>query len=261
MSEVPCSPRPPDWLVAFPDLADIHDPVWLGIVARAQPVTIAAGTTVCHKGTTCEEFLLLHKGSLRVQQVSEYGREITLYRIMPGEISILALSCLSSGGINPAEAVAETDIQAFSLALPHFWEALAGSECFRNYVLSTLVRRLNEVITLAEDIAFQRLDIRLADTLCKLFTISDAAPIKVTHEDLAKDLGTTREVVSRLLKDFEKTKGCVKLRRGSIELVSPACLSQCAKKGFLHLQNCSGQEHTELACHDDAPGTGNRCCG
>jgi CRP/FNR family transcriptional regulator len=220
-------------LAAFPQLAKISDPGWNEVVRKAQPITIPSGTIVIHKDTACQNFLLLSEGSMRVRQISESGREIVLYRVGPGDISILALTSLVDGGHYPAEAITETEVRGLSISQSDFRKALANSEGFRVFVLSTMAKRLRDVIVLVEDIAFQHLDIRLAEALQKLFKMNNSTSLKITHEELAMELGTTREVVSRLLKDFEQKKGCVRLHRGQIELVSPVCLSQCADRGFM----------------------------
>lgn len=219
------------WHIAFPQVSDITDPVWFEVMREAKQVVIPARTMVIRKGAPCDGLLLLYKGTICVRQVSEKGREIVLYRIGPGDISILALASLVDGCQYPAEAIAETEVAGFSIPIPLFQKALDGSKDFRNYILSIMAKRLRELIMLVEDIAFERLDARLAQLLSKLFKEKDTSSLGITHEALAVELGTTREVISRLLKDIEKKKGCVKLHRGRIELVSPACLDKCAEKG------------------------------
>ena len=233
MSDDPDLPRKLRWLAPFPQLANITDPAWLDALGTTQRVTIPAGTVLVRKGSPCQSFLFLYKGYVRVQQISESGREIVLCRVGPGDISVLALMSLADGTTFPADAITETEVQGLCMGLPQFRKAVTGSEDFCNFVLETMARRLREVFLLAEDLAFQRLDVRLASTLCQLFEESNSTSLNITHEQLAIELGTTREVISRLLKDIEQKNACVKLHRGRIELVSPACLRQCARRGFL----------------------------
>jgi CRP/FNR family transcriptional regulator len=221
------------WLAAFPQLVNITDPAWLDALGETQRVTIPAGTVLVRKGSPCQNFLLLYKGCVRVQRVSESGREMVLCRVGPGDISVLALMSLADGTTYPAEAIAETEVQGLCMGMPQFKKSLAGSESFRNFVLETMARRLREIFILVGDLAFQGLDNRLANRLRQLFEEGDTISLNITHEQLAMELGTTREVISRLLKEIEQKKGCIKLHRGRIELVSPACLRQCAGKGFL----------------------------
>lgn len=156
-----------------------------------------------------------------------------LYRLEPGELSILAITSLMGAGACPADVVAETDVQALSIPPADFHYAMDRSPAFREFVLTILARRLHDTMSLVESIAFQPLDVRLAATLRKHFKRDDSNIIRITHEALAMELGTTREVVSRMLKEFEKKKGCVKLHRGRIELVAPMCLRRCACQGYL----------------------------
>ncbi len=220
------------WLDGFPELAKIDDSAWLDVLAEAQQVTIPAGTVLVRKDSPCKNFLLLHQGCVRVQQVSESGREIVLCRVRPGDISVLALMSLADGSAYPAEAIAETEVQGLCIGIPEFRKALAGSEGFRDFILARMAKRMCEIASLVAELAFERLDFRLATVLWQLFEEKKSRSLKITHERLGAELGTTREVVSRLLKELEQKKGCVKLRRGSIELVSPDCLRQCADKGF-----------------------------
>lgn len=181
------------------------------------------------KGDACQNFLLLSEGSLRVHEVSENGREILLYRVKPGDICVLALTSMVDGVPYGAEATTESPITGLSLSQEQFQAALAGSTGFRNFVLSTMARRLREVMGRVEEIAFRRLDSRLACTLYQLFDLEDSNRISVTHQELAKELGTSREVMSRLLKEFEQERSCIKLHRGAIELTSRETLAEYAK--------------------------------
>ena len=106
-----------------------------------------------------------------------------------------------------------------------FHRALSQSEGFRNLILSTLAQRLNGMMQLVERVTFQGLDLRLACLLGQHFRQRNIARLPITHQELAGELGTTREVISRLLKEFERM-GCIKLYRGQIELVSPDALAR-----------------------------------
>ena len=214
-------------------LTDISDPVWGKVFGRATPLCLQAGEVLARSGGACRALLVLQEGSVRVRQVSPEGREILLYRIEPGELSILGIISLMGAGSCPADVVAETKVRILSIPDTDFHYAMARSSAFRDFVLMTLARCLHDTMSLVESIAFQPLDVRLAATLRQLFQRHGSSVIKITHEALAMELGTTREVVSRMLKDFEQKKGCVKLHRGSIELVSPMCLGRCSRQGYM----------------------------
>lgn len=216
-------------LSSFTSLVGLDDPVWLQTVEAAESITAPQDMVMLCKGDPCQNFLLISEGSLRVHEVSENGREILLYRVKPGDICVLALTSMVDDVPYGAEAITETPVTGLSLSQEQFQTALAGSPGFRNFVLSTLARRLRDVMGLVEEIAFKRLDSRLACTLYQLFDQNDSGRLNVTHQELAKELGTSREVMSRLLKDFEKNRSCIKLHRGAIELTSRESLAKYAK--------------------------------
>lgn len=220
-------------LSAFPSLSKLEDPVWTEVVSEAGLVQAPEGMAMLCKGDPCNNLMLISDGSLRVHEVSEGGREIVLYRVNPGDLCVLSLTSLVDEVPYAAEAVTESPINGLVISQEQFQRALAGSEGFRNFVLSTLARRLSHVMSLVEEIAFRRLDSRLACTLYQLFERSDGDTLKITHQDLARELGTSREVMSRLLKEFEQSRACIRLRRGAIELVSRDGLAEYARRDLL----------------------------
>jgi CRP/FNR family transcriptional regulator len=185
------------------------------LLASAQIVKLEQGRFVFHAGDMCEAFLLLLDGEVRVQLTSAGGREITLYRIGRGGSCILTTSCLLSNENYPAEAIAESDVEALAIPISSFQDALEESQWFRRFVFDGFSMRLTSVIQKIEHIAFTSIDARLAAVLLEL----DRNGVqKVTHQDIAVELGTAREVVSRHLKRFE-SHGWVQLGRGKVTLV------------------------------------------
>lgn len=220
-------------LSSFTSLADLDDSVWLETVAASEVVTVPEDMVMLCKGDPCQNFMLISDGSLRVHEVSENGREIVLYRVKPGDICVLALTSMVDDVPYGAEAITETTVTGLSLSQEQFQSALAGSPGFRNFVLSTLARRLRDVMGLVEEIAFKRLDSRLACTLYQLFDQNENEKLNITHLELANELGTSREVMSRLLKEFEQNRGCIKLHRGAIELTSAETLAEYARRDLV----------------------------
>jgi CRP/FNR family transcriptional regulator len=216
------------WLSAFPALAAITDPCWHEVVQSARVRHIPAGTGIVRKGDPCCNFILIASGSVRVFERSPEGREIALYRTGAGEVCVHTVSNLLTGVRYSAEAVAETDVQAVCIPDAGFRKALACSEGFRAFLLSTLARRLGDTMQVVEQVAFQRLDLRLACLLGQLFGRRDSHRVSVTHEELAHELGTTRVVISRMLKDFERM-GCIRLHHGEVELLSEEALARISK--------------------------------
>lgn len=139
---------------------------------------------------------------MRIQKVGENGREIVLYRIAPGDICIVTTACLMSDLDYDAEGVAETDIEAQALPIAGFRELLAKSASFREFVFKTYGTRISTLLLLIEEVAFGRIDQRLAS--CLLKRARGGAEVKATHQELAVELRTAREVVSRQLKEFER---------------------------------------------------------
>ena len=218
----------PKWLSVFPALAMIQDEAWLEALRAAKEMTMPPGTVVIRRGDPCQNFLLVARGTVRVYESSESGREIALYRTGGGDICILTLSNLLAGTDYAAEAVTEDEVSAVMMPMPFFQNAMARSGAFRNFIMTTLVRRLSDVMRVVEQVAFQRLDLRLACLLGQLFERNKSSPISMTHDELAHELGTTRVVISRMLKEFERM-GCIRLQRGQIELLSSEALARVSR--------------------------------
>jgi CRP/FNR family transcriptional regulator, anaerobic regulatory protein len=218
----------PKWLSIFPGLASIQDDAWLEALRAAREMVMPPGTVVIRRGDPCQNFLLVTRGTVRVYESSESGREIALYRTGSGDICILTLSNLLAGTDYAAEAVTENEVGAVMIPMPFFQNAMARSEAFRNFIMATLARRLSDVMRVVEQVTFQRLDLRLACLLGQLFERNKSNAISMTHDELARELGTTRVVVSRMLKEFENM-GCIRLQRGQIELLSSEALARLSR--------------------------------
>ncbi|KEA63867.1 transcriptional regulator, Crp/Fnr family [Marinobacterium lacunae] len=208
-----------DWLTHFPTLQTIQSPGWTDACAQARVIQLPAEQPVFKSGDSCRQFLLVLEGSVRVQKLSENGREILLYRVESGQSCILTTACLLGNKAYQAEAFTETPVSAVIIPAPAFHKAMEDSESLREFVFSGYSQRLTELLMLIEAIAFGRLDCRLAGYLLQ----NNCTVLKTTHQQIARELGTAREVVSRTLKEFEH-KGWVRLSRGSIELLQPISL-------------------------------------
>ncbi|MCL2658179.1 MAG: Crp/Fnr family transcriptional regulator [Betaproteobacteria bacterium] len=187
------------------------------LAKAAQPVSAPTGAQLFAPGAPCRQFLLLLDGVVRVQALASNGREIVLYRIYPGGSCVVTTSCLLGGLAYPATGIAETPIQAAALPTPTFERLLAESPAFRNFVFSAYATRLTDLVARIEEVALERIDARLARLLLRLAPPTSNI-IERTHQDLAADLGSAREVVSRQLKTFEQS-GWVELQRGRIHLL------------------------------------------
>ena len=218
-------PSASPWWSAFPALKGIQDPEWRALMARAQEVTLPPGTSVFHSGDACHSFLFVLEGSVRVEKIAENGREIVLYRVGRGETCLLTTTCLIAREQYPAEGITETEVRAVAVPDNVFHKALAVSPEFRAFVFASFGSRLTDLMLLVEAVTFGRGDARLARRLLESATSSDE--VVATHQELAAELGTAREVVSRFLKEFER-RGLVQLARGRILIADRAGLEALA---------------------------------
>jgi CRP/FNR family transcriptional regulator len=190
-------------------------------------VTLPAGKTVYRAGDRPRNYILVIEGCVRVQEVTESGNEILLYRVGAGEPCVLTTTCLLGGDEYPAEGVTERDTRAVIIPEAIFEEGVNTSPGFRQFVFSSYGRRLSELMVLVQSVAFDRMDVRLARVL---LNNADAARVVArTHQELAAEIGTAREVVSRQLKSLER-RGWLKLHRGLIEILRPDALRDLVKR-------------------------------
>jgi len=186
---------------------------------QARLQKIPQGTTVFWEGDACHSLALLLSGTVRVFKTGENGREITLYRFGAGEGCILTASCIMSGGDFPAIAEVEQESEAVIIPASILKNWVHRYEIWREFVLGLLAQRLSNVIATVEEIAFRRMDARLAEWLLSNKG-QQSSVIQTTHHKIAEELGTAREVISRLLKDFEM-EGSIQLSRGEIKIHAP----------------------------------------
>lgn len=193
-----------DWRQHYPQLASITDPAWIEAIKHLEPITVPGGTQAYVAGDECRNFLLLLNGNLRVYASGRGGREIVLYRIQPGEFCILSLVSFLEGSTFPANAVTENQVQALTMERSIFNQAMKKSPALCDIMMLELSNRFMEMINRIQELAFEPLDIRMANLLCRRFREENGAAIEITHSQLAQELGTTREVASRMLKDLER---------------------------------------------------------
>ncbi|MCJ7640821.1 MAG: Crp/Fnr family transcriptional regulator [Desulfobacterales bacterium] len=169
------------------------------------------------EGDTCSAIPFILSGGIRVFKMGESGREVTLYEIEPGDTCILNAACILSNVPYPANAVTVEEGQMLLIPAGDFRRHFAMSETMREFVMSIITQRLFSIMTLVEDIAFGKMDERL---LRYLEERSEDGKLYATHQKIAYDLGTSREVVGGLLKDLER-KNRVLLLRNTIQLLQP----------------------------------------
>ncbi len=214
-----------DWIEQFPGLSRLEPAIRDVLTRKSAVVTVREGSVIFGPGKSPENLLLLLEGRVRVQQVSEAGREIVLYRVEAGQSCVLTTACLLAHEGYSAEGIAETDLRAVAIPRTVFDDLIAQSVTFRTFIFTAYSKRITDLFQIIEDIAFQRVDIRLAQKLLDLER--GTGQIKATHQQLAAELGTAREVISRQLGEFQR-RGWIRQSRGSVELVEPDGLERLA---------------------------------
>jgi CRP/FNR family transcriptional regulator len=212
-----------NWQQSFPHLGELNDAVINDLMNNAGKINMPAKATAFHQGDACSNYLLILSGKIKVLTRAENGREIVLYRLGDGDSCVLTTSCLFGNARYPAEGVTETEVTALAIPAEQFHDTIQQSKPFREFVFSSFSSHLGSLIALVEEVAFGKLDIRLARHLLKHCT--DIRTIETTHQQLATELGSAREVISRQLKDFE-SRGWLKLHRGSIEILDKQSLEE-----------------------------------
>ena len=208
----------------YPPLAEIDSELRRRILDNAQTVTVAGGTVLFDEHQPCQGFPFVIKGSVRVVKAGANGRELPLYRVLPGETCVISSSCLLGRIDYNARGVADDETTVVLLPRPLFDE-LVTAPAFREYVFRLLAERIADLMQLIEEVAFRRLDQRLAALL-----LGKGRILHTTHQHLADELGSVREIVSRLLKGFSE-QGLVTLGREQIEILDPAGLRNLAQAG------------------------------
>jgi len=184
---------------------------------------IPKSTHIVFEGDYCHDFPIIKSGKVRIYKIGESGKEITLYRLEKGEGCILTFQCILKNVPFPAFTIVEEDAEIYLLSKIDFKKLFDEYQEFRDFVLSTIFKRIDQMIITIEEIAFKRMDLRIFKYLLK--NKDDQNFVNKTHQEIASDLGTAREVVSRILKDFEQ-ENLIKNMRGKIKILDLEKLKQ-----------------------------------
>lgn len=193
------------------------------LLAAAQEARVPAGTVLFDERQPCSGFPLVLEGDIRVTKAAPSGRGILLYRVGPGEGCILSSGCLLGNADYSASGVAESEVRLLRIPPALFQRLMTELEPFRRFVFGMYGERLAEVMALVEAVAFQRLDARLAQLLIRRGPV-----VQATHQAMADELGSVREIVSRLLRSFEE-RGWVRLERERVTLLDLKALATQAQ--------------------------------
>jgi CRP/FNR family transcriptional regulator, anaerobic regulatory protein len=215
------------WLDQFPGLMRLPDELLASLVRNSAVISLPAGTRIYGPGQAPDSYLLLIEGAVRVQQVSESGREIVLFRIFAGESCALTTACLMGYEEYQAEAIAEVDVRAVAIPRDTFDDLIARSPLFRRFVFSAFSSRVTDLFRIIDQVAFARLDIRTANKLLELSR--GGANLVTTQQEIASELGTTREVVSRILSEFQR-QGWILSSRGSLAILDRKALEMLSRE-------------------------------
>jgi CRP/FNR family transcriptional regulator len=208
-------------LQLYPVLDALPDDLRRKTFAQAQTMTVPDGAVLFDERQPCQGFPFILHGGIRVAKAAANGRELPLYRVLPGESCIITSSCLLGHADYNARGVTEGPTTLVLLPRPLFDELLA-QPAFRDFVFRLFAERMADLMQLIEEVAFRKLDQRLAGLL-----LGKGKLLHATHQQLADELGSVREMVSRLLKNFAE-QGLVRLGREQVEILDPQGLRRIA---------------------------------
>ena len=187
----------------------------------------ARGEMVYGGGTECAGLILPTEGQLRAYMLTDEGRELTLYRLFPRDMCLFSASCVLRGIQFDVLVEAERDTTALFLPAEVYQGLMEESAAVANYTSELMADRFSVVMWRMDQILSKKLDGRLAALLVEESRLAESASLRHTHDQLARHLGSAREVVSRLLKDFQND-GLVRLGRGGVELLDLPALEALA---------------------------------
>lgn len=195
------------------------------LLSSMLPLASTKGAILLGHGDACEGIVMLSRGALRVYRAAPDGREISLYRVEAGEMCVLALCAVLGGRDYAATAAVAEDVRGYVVPAAVFGRLFDAAPPLRRYVMEMFATRLQEVMFLVSEVAFARMDQRLAKLLATRCEVEArrASAVAVTHHEIADELGTAREVVSRILRSFAD-QGLVSVARGQVTIIDPAGL-------------------------------------
>lgn len=211
-------------------------PVWKQLTAEQQEWvrqsavhgTVKEGTILHNGSADCVGLILVEKGQLRAYILSPEGKEITLYRLLDGDLCLFSASCAMNNIQFEITVEAQKDTAFWQIPTQVYEKLTKTSLGFSNYTNEILASRFSEVMWLMEQILWKSMDHRLASFLLEESALENTQTLRLTHDKIAAHLGTAREVVTRMLRYFQG-EGLVQLTRGTVELTDPARLQTLAE--------------------------------
>jgi CRP/FNR family transcriptional regulator len=209
-------------LAQYPAMRSLPGDIFDALMSNATHMVVPAGALMFDENQACMGFALLLSGSARVVKAAPSGRELHLYDVLPGDACVLTSACLLGKSTYQARCTMVQQAELVVLTPATFRMLFSVSETFRDHIFSRYAERISDLLQLVAAVAFQKLDQRLAGWL-----VERRSPIRMTHQALADDLGTLREIISRLLKSFAD-QGWVRLGREQIEVLDAPALRKFA---------------------------------
>jgi len=187
-------------------------------LANAAVLRTAEKGKLIHDGSTgCTGLLLVRRGQLRAFILSDEGREVTIYRLFERDICLFSASCIMNSISFDISIQAEKDTEFFLIPPDVYKQTMTESAALANYTNEIIASRFSEVMWLIEQIMWKSMDKRVAAFLQEEFAIEGTNELKITHETIARHLGSHREVITRMLRYFQ-SEGIVRLNRGTVTI-------------------------------------------
>lgn len=186
---------------------------------KAHEVSVYSGTVILDYGEIVRSMPIVSKGIIKVYRINEDGDEILLYYVNSNESCAMTFTCCMEQFPSEIKAVAETDVEMLNIPITVMDEWLRKYSTWKSFVMNTIRNRFNEMLHTIDQIAFNKLDERLINYLKNRSDATESSLINVSHEEIAKDLATSRVVISRLLKKLENDKKLL-LYRNQVKLLS-----------------------------------------
>lgn len=217
--------RAEELLAVYPALATLSAEELQRAIAALKPMRLAAGTVIFDEMQRCDAFPFVVRGELKVSKRSEAGREIALYTVGAGDACVVSAACVLGNRPYNAIGIVLSDCE-LALMPASVFDRLMTIKAFREAIFAMFSQRVVDLMMLVEEVAFRKLDQRLARLL-----VARGPNLEVSHQALADELGTVREIVTRTLNTFAD-RGWVRLTRGNIQVVDAASLNRLAEIGI-----------------------------
>lgn len=217
-----------DYADYFPFWKDLTDPQRAALRNAVTLRHVPKGTILHNGSEDCVGLFLILEGQLRAYIISDEGREITLYRLLERDMCLFSAACMMNSIQFDITISAERESEVLHIPTKAYQELMLQSAPVANYTNELMASRFSDVMWLLDQILYKRLDARLAAFLLEESGLDDTKELRLTHEVIARHLGSAREVVTRMLKYFQ-AEGVVTLSRGGVAITDEEKLARLAE--------------------------------